>query len=94
MSQTVSVCGMLCGKCDFKKTCPGCYTVKGSTFWAKEAMPDKTCPLYKCAVIEKKYRTCGQCSEVPCKKFIDLRDPNISVEQHKKSIDERVSRLR
>jgi len=95
MSQILSVCGILCSKCDyFKNNCQGCYKVKGSTFWAKEAMPDKVCPLYKCAIMDKKYHNCGQCSEVPCKKFIDLKDPKISIKQHNKSIDERVSRLK
>jgi len=40
------------------------------------------------------YNSCGQCSELPCNKFIDLKDPEISDEQHYKSIDERASRLK
>jgi hypothetical protein len=56
-------------------------------------MRDKLCPLYKCATIDKRYKNCGQCAELPCKKFTDLKDPNISNEQHHKSINERVSRL-
>ena len=57
-------------------------------------MQDKLCPLYQCAVIDKKYKHCEQCVELPCKKFNDLKDPNISVEQHNKSINERVLRLK
>lgn len=94
MNQLVSVCGLLCSECDyFNNTCNGCYAVKGSTFWAQEAMPDKLCPLYKCATIERNFNSCGQCKELPCGKFLDLKDPNISDEQHKKSIKERVARL-
>jgi len=81
MNQILSACGLLCDKCEyFDNHCGGCYTVKGSTFWAKEAMPDRICPLYKCSVIDHKYNHCGQCVELPCKKFTDLRDPNISEE--------------
>lgn len=95
MTQTLSACGLLCDKCNyFSIDCQGCYIVKGSTFWAREAMPDKICPLYLCSVIDKKYNNCGECPELPCQKFIDLKDPNISDEQHNKSIDERVSRLK
>ena len=39
------------------------------------------------AVIDNNYNSYGQCSELPCKKFIDLKDPDISDEQHYKSID-------
>lgn len=95
MNKIISACGLLCEDCDyFNNDCQGCYIVKGSTFWAKEIMPDKICPLYKCSIIDRKYNNCGQCSELPCQKFIDLKDPNISDERHNKSIDERVSRLK
>lgn len=95
MNQIVSACGLVCSECEYyNKNCSGCHAVKGSTFWAKNAMPDKICPLYKCAVIDKNYDNCGHCSELPCGKFRDLKDPNISVEQHEKSITERVARLK
>ena len=94
MDQILSTCGLLCNECDyFNNACQGCHAVKGATFWAKE-MPDKLCPLFKCSVIDRKYSSCGQCAELPCKKFTDLKDPNISEEQHVKSINERVARLR
>jgi hypothetical protein len=95
MSQMLSACGLLCSECNFfNNACQGCHAVKGATFWAKEMMPDRICPLYKCSVIDKKFGNCGQCAELPCKKFIDLKDPNISDEQHIQSINERVSRLK
>jgi hypothetical protein len=65
-----------------------------ATFWAVQSVPDKKCPLYKCAVIDRKYRDCGECAELPCKTFIDMKDPNTSNGQHKKSIGERGGRLR
>jgi hypothetical protein len=95
MDQLISTCGLLCDKCNFyKKNCEGCHAVRGSTFWAKNIMPDKICPLYTCSVIDKKFNGCGECGQLPCAKFFDLKDPNISEEEHRKSIDERVSRLR
>ncbi|MFB3896161.1 MAG: DUF3795 domain-containing protein [bacterium] len=95
MESMVSVCGLQCDQCGFMgKSCQGCYQVKGQTFWAKEMMPDKVCPLYTCAVINKKYTSCGQCPDLPCKLFKDLKDPSISEDQHLKSINERVARLK
>lgn len=95
MNQIISACGLLCNECDYFNTnCKGCYNVKGSTFWAIKATPAKICPLYKCSIIDKNYNNCGQCAELPCGKFKDLKDPNISEEQHDTSISERVSRLK
>lgn len=95
MDQMLSVCGLLCSQCNFcGNECRGCLVVKGATFWAKEAMPEGICPLYQCAVMDKKLENCGQCSELPCNKFMGLKDPNISDEQHNQSIQERVSRLK
>jgi hypothetical protein len=91
----LSACGLLCDECEFyNKTCTGCINVKGSTFWAKEMMPSKVCPMYDCAVNKKGYKNCGDCSELPCKLFLDMKDPNCSDEEHRKSIGVRVSRLR
>jgi len=95
MTQVLSVCGLLCDQCEyFNNHCKGCQAVRGSTFWAQEAFPDKICPLYQCAVMERGYSHCGYCPELPCKRYIDLRDPDISKEEHNQSIKERASRLR
>jgi hypothetical protein len=90
----LSACGLKCDECEFfNKTCTGCISVKGSTFWAKEMMPNKTCPLYDCSVNNKKLRNCGDCSELPCKMFLDMKDPNSTDEEHQKSIQTRVAAL-
>jgi hypothetical protein len=68
--------------------------VKGSTFWAKEMMPNKVCPLYDCAVNQKGFHNCGDCSELPCKMFREMKDPNSTEEQHHQSINTRVTALR
>ena len=95
MNSILSACGLLCNQCEyFGEDCRGCHSGLGSPFCAKDMMPDKMCPLYKCAVIEKNYHHCGDCAELPCKKFTDLKDPGISAEQHNQSVQERVLRLR
>jgi hypothetical protein len=57
-------------------------------------MPDKVCPLYKCAILDKKYTSCGQCADLSCKLFKEMKDPNISEQEHIKAIGERVARLK
>jgi hypothetical protein len=92
---TLSACGLICDECQFfNTTCKGCINVKGSTFWAKEMMPGKVCPLYDCSVNSKKLLNCGGCEELPCKMFRDMKDPNTSDEEHQKSIAKRVLVLR
>jgi hypothetical protein len=68
--------------------------VKGSTFWAKEMMPSKVCPLYDCSVNKKGLKDCGQCAELPCDTFLQMKDPNTSDEDHQRMIGIRVALLR
>jgi hypothetical protein len=92
--ELLSVCGLLCDECEhFNQLCKGCYSVKGSTFWAKETMPDKICPIFKCSITDKRYTNCGQCSELPCRIFHELKDPSLSDNEHQKSIQDRTTRL-
>jgi len=91
----ISACGLICDECQFfNKPCKGCYKVGGKTFWAQEAIPAKICPLFNCAVHELKLSNCGECHQLPCKKFMELKDPHITEEEHKASIQKRVDRLR
>jgi hypothetical protein len=91
----LSACGLICDECEFyNRTCTGCIDVKGSPSWAKEMMPAKVCPLYDCAVNKKGFKNCGDCSELPCKMFREMKDPNSSEEEHQKSIITRTERLR
>jgi hypothetical protein len=92
---TLSVCGLKCNECEFfNKTCNGCVAVKGSTFWAIEMMPSKVCPLFDCAVNKKGFKDCGDCAELPCKMFREMKDPKTSDEEHQKMLLERVKLLR
>jgi hypothetical protein len=91
----LSACGLICNECEFYgKECAGCHSVKGQTFWALEMMPNKTCPLFQCSVNEKGLKDCGACTELPCKTFREMKDPNSSEEEHQLSLLQRVSRLR
>jgi len=47
-----------------------------------------------CRSQEKALPNCGACVELPCKLFNELKDPNISEEEHQKSILQRVVNLR
>ena len=91
----LSACGLVCDECEFfSKTCSGCFEVKGSTFWAIEMMSGKVCPLYDCSVIKRGYHNCGDCIELPCKMFREMKDPGSTEEQHQQSIITRVAALR
>ena len=91
----LSTCGLKCDECEFyNKTCTGCRNVRGATFWAVEMMPTKVCPLYDCAVNQLCYNDCGDCAELPCATFLQMKDPSTSDEQHQQMIGVRVAMLR
>ena len=91
----LSTCGLRCDECEYyKETCAGCRNVKGSTFWAVEMMPAKVCPLYDCAVNKRGYNHCGECDELPCTTFRQMKDPSVSDEEHLRMIEIRVALLR
>jgi len=91
----LSACGLICSDCPFfNKECKGCYYVCGKPFWTAHATANGICPLYDCSVHKKALPNCGACVELPCKLFNELKDPNISEEEHQKSILQRVVNLR
>ncbi len=95
MKPYITSCGIDCNDCElFHNDCEGCYEVAGKTFWAIDHMPEKICPLYECAVNKRSLKSCGECSELPCTKFNDLKDPSISDEEHQISLKNRLERLR
>ncbi len=93
--KTLSCCGLVCADCEyFNKSCTGCYAVHGQTFWAIEMVSSQVCPLYDCAVNERGYESCGDCSELPCDTFRQMKDPALSDEEHEKMLQVRIDRLR
>lgn len=90
----LTLCGIYCDECQyFEKSCSGCQASEGKPFWLQFAQIDR-CRLHKCCVDEKKFESCGQCPELPCDIFFELKDPGMSEEAHRKSIDERVRCLK
>ena len=90
----VTKCGCDCSECyAFEKECDGCEAICGKVFWAEEHVKQDTCPIYKCCD-DRKMVNCGKCNEVPCKKWYELKDPSQSDEEHIKSINKRVKRLK
>lgn len=91
----LSVCGAGCEGCQFfENPCKGCIAVDGKLFWAVDIFPNGICPIYNCAVNIKHYQNCGQCPELHCNLFREMKDPNMSDEEHLKSIEKRVAVLR
>ena len=54
----------------------------------------ETCPMYDCPINKKGYKSCAECSELPCKIFYDWRDPSMTDEAFTNSINERVKNLK
>ncbi len=88
----LSVCGTDCSACDcYGNMCEGCRTCSGKVFHAPEG---QACAIYNCAVHGKKLENCGQCSAVPCKIWMDVRDPRFSDEAFDENIKMRVQTLK
>lgn len=91
----ISACGLICDQCHFfNKECAGCFNLKGKPFWTEEDSANGVCALFDCSINQKGYLNCGDCIDLPCKMFVDLKDPNISEEDHQKQIQQRIKILR
>jgi hypothetical protein len=91
--QYAPVCGIYCGGCRFLgDQCKGCGHVNGKPFWTSQ-LPTGICPLYDCCRNNKKLEHCGLCPEFPCSIFLELRDPDMSDEEFKNSLDDRKNSL-
>lgn len=89
----LSPCGIDCDACAMKAKCGGgCQQTCGKPFYIKDfGVP--CCPMHACAN-GKGYKTCGECTEVPCGTFYDWRDPSMTVEAHKQAVLDNVARLK
>ncbi len=60
-----SRCGILCGKCDWRKKgkCRGCVNID-KPFWG-------TCPVKGCCE-DRKLEHCGECNEFPCARLVEF----------------------
>lgn len=95
MSEDLSVCGCECPQCEYfiKLECAGCSEIRGKVWWIKHISAD-ICPIYDCVVNVKNYNNCGNCVEMPCALWRDLKDPSHTDEQHETDIKNRVEILR
>jgi hypothetical protein len=75
------------------QSCAGCNAVEGKIFWTQYMNLD-TCPIYQCCRNEKQLTHCGECAALPCQIYFATKDPALSEEAHKKSIQDRVDALR
>jgi Protein of unknown function (DUF3795) len=88
------ICGLYCGDCEFLDgQCAGCSEVGGKPFWTAE-LEGGICPLYECCINQKELEHCGLCGELPCEKFLSLRDPSLSDEEAKRALVERQRALK
>lgn len=87
-------CGVDCGGCkEYTNSCKGCVGVEGKPSWVSY-IGKETCPLYDCPINEKKYKSCGDCINLPCEKFLNLRDPSMSDEEFENGIKARLEILK
>lgn len=86
------VCGASCDGCAHFAECGGCEARRGRVCWTK-LIHAEVCPVYQC-VGDHGYKTCGDCAKLPCETWINLKDPNISEEDHQRSIRDRVAKLK
>jgi len=101
MNKNISVCGIDCAvacvECNKHEElknnpCPGCNAMEGKIFWTKFINKD-VCPVYSC-VKEKQMNHCGECSELPCPMWFEIKDPTFTEEQFQAAIKDRVDVLR
>jgi len=74
----LSSCGLKCiTDCkSYRKECYGCNEMQGRVSWAKRFGSER-CAIYNC-VHEKKLTSCGECSQMPCRLWFEVRNPFIS----------------
>ncbi|MCB9017540.1 MAG: DUF3795 domain-containing protein [Paludibacteraceae bacterium] len=93
MENKFTCCGCDCSKLPcYKKECKGCEEECGKVFWLKYTNLS-VCPIYEC-IKEKGYKSCLECSESPCHRYFDIRDPRMSEEEHNKYVRQQMENLK
>lgn len=76
-----AVCGLFCDSCIYLgKGCEGCENVNGKPSWT-QLVGIGTCPIYDCCVNTRHYGHCGECSELLCDRYKQVKDPMIPDQQ-------------
>ncbi len=87
----LSVCGLVCSECVlYPNECAGCREAEGKPSWVEG---EKVCELYSCCA-DRNFNSCGDCLDLPCTSFVELKDPSLSDEEHLRGVDRRVERLK
>ena len=74
----INPCGTYCGDCeDYGVVCDGCRNRKGMPIWYHLYSKKEPCSYYTC-VEKNNFHDCSQCQQVPCNKFFEYPDPNMS----------------
>ena len=107
--KNISVCGIdckeyfACNKCssicknmhaifDSKKPCEGCNAIHEKILLNRNISLN-ICPIYVC-VTNRQYKHCGECEQIPCDIYYELKDPFITDSVHKLNIEERIKVLK
>ena len=90
----LAVCGTNCGTCQgLGSVCTdGCVASKGQAFWTRQ-MGIPVCPIYQC-VQDNRYSDCGSCAQIPCNLWMMIKSPEVTEEQHRTSVQERMNALK
>ena len=87
----LSVCGTDCSACPLHgNLCTGCNEACGKVFHAN----GKACPIYACCANKRRITNCASCNKLPCDIWQATRDPSMTDEQFRKSIEDRVAAVK
>ena len=87
----LTACGTDCGACPLHgNRCAGCNELQGKVFHAPAGKP---CPIFACCSSRHRLAVCAACDELPCQVWQTTRDPSMTDEQFRKSVEERVAAL-
>ncbi|HHT42051.1 MAG TPA: DUF3795 domain-containing protein [Firmicutes bacterium] len=93
MEVYVGACGCICSDCRaFGTDCGGCFAIAGKPVWLPEVNLE-VCDFYECSVLDRGFKHCGECSEIPCNKFWENKNPAWTEEQHRQIVEERTKLL-
>lgn len=78
--EDINPCGTYCEKCDdYGLVCDGCRNRDGIPLWYYLYDKKETCSYYQCCKSAGNH-DCSECSQLPCEKFFEYPDPNMSDE--------------
>lgn len=78
--EEINPCGTYCGKCeDYGLVCDGCRNRNGKPIWYHLYDKTEACDYYKCCATKGKHN-CSECNQLPCEKYFEYPDPNMTDE--------------